>query len=1206
MINLFLKLPVKILFFMLTCVTFSLLCFYGTASGDDTCMFEVSTDEVAPNIVFLLDNGAEMEQIKWHSDYSDNTDYTPEGASVEILDGSAGSGGGSSSNTTLVLTSVDESYPFDVNSDIEGMTSGAEANIAAKSYDGADLHLEVTSMTGTFTVGEVVRRYKNKKNIATGTLSEIIEPEEPEDSGDSAFLNENGYGMVSHGGTWTLVKILSSLEPDSYANGLDADSGTTWTINGRTLTLPADPSTSGQVDADTGFTIKDNATRFRYSKNYMNWLFYGSYSGDGSDLPDESRFYYAKQALLSVGKHTSNKANFGIYNFTSTSQGSSSVQPLGEVVAVVDEDDSDNNVLESNYENNINNMGTVTYSPLAEGLARIGGYYDSSSSGVEDETSCQDQYVIVVSSGIPSKDEDGASQYLPETLEDFDEDDSDIGEGNVKADSTLFTIPQNTEGSSWLDDVAHYMYTHDMVGYVDGFQNVMTYTVGVMTSNESNLYLTNTSNNGNGHQNLYDTTDSDYGDYHFTADSASELSEAIQNAVNAIISSTSTFTAPVVPVTRTLSGNRIYLSLFKPKEGNVWEGNVLKLGLDEDLNVVDKNGDSATESNGAIKEDAEYYWATINWANADYSTDDCDGEGCNYMENAERNIYTYMGSTNDLTDSSNAFSTDNEVNLTAAVLGNPSDGRNTLINYVRGADSLDDDDDGDIDENREIITGDVLHSEPVIFEYRYDEDNSETYVFFGANDGMIHAVYDQETVDGEETNYGTEAWGFVPADLLSSLKNLLEGSEHPIFVDSTPKIYFSDIDGDGFLDEGDQVILICGERKGGNTYIALDITDPEVPLFLWEIDDSDISELGETWSEPSIGLVKTSSGDTTGTAVMFIGGGYSSDNTSGKTILAIDVSDGSVVKQWGPDFNLASDSAMTYSIPSAVNIIDEDSNGFIDKLYVGDMGGRIWRVGRFTNLLGIPYDFPGTNENINYWEAQIVFQADSSDRKFYYAPRVTLEREYDLIFAGTGDREDACSTTSGPDKIIAFKDSHATVTSSDVPVPLTLTDLVNVTSASAESPDLDNPEGDVDNNLSVDNGWYFNLETGEKILAEGVVFFKTIYMTSFLPNDDPCLPGGEARLYALDYKTGKPVIDFESEESGEEVVLEPYKNIGGGIPSEPVVVISETGPTLFITIGSPTPDDDVDSDDQPGIIKIEPLSPSSNFFYQWWRETSGN
>jgi hypothetical protein len=55
-----------------------------------------------------------------------------------------------------------------------------------------------------------------------------------------------------------------------------------------------------------------------------------------------------------------------------------------------------------------------------------------------------------------------------------------------------------------------------------------------------------------------------------------------------------------------------------------------------------------------------------------------------------------------------------------------------------------------------------------------------------------------------------------------------------------------------------------------------------------------IPELGQSWSEPQFGVVKTSAADTVGTSVFFIGAGYSSDHSSGKAILAINVFTGAV------------------------------------------------------------------------------------------------------------------------------------------------------------------------------------------------------------------------------------------------------------------------------------------------------------------------
>ena len=88
--------------------------------------------------------------------------------------------------------------------------------------------------------------------------------------------------------------------------------------------------------------------------------------------------------------------------------------------------------------------------------------------------------------------------------------------------------------------------------------------------------------------------------------------------------------------------------------------------------------------------------------------------------------------------------------------------------------------------------------------------------------------------------HGTEAWAFIPPDQLSRLKEIIEGSTHQDYVDSSPKIYFHDVDADGRVDsdDGDQVILICGLRKGGSGYFALDITDSDAPEYLWRIGNS--------------------------------------------------------------------------------------------------------------------------------------------------------------------------------------------------------------------------------------------------------------------------------------------------------------------------------------------------------------------------------
>jgi hypothetical protein len=1208
----------------------------GKAWASDSCMFMSTVDDLPPNIVFLLDNSVEMQHTIEHPDYNPRVDYTPAGPQADTV--------------------------------VHG--------------------------------------------IATGT----------------GFYNAYGYQVVSSGGNISLAEVGSDLEVAKLAPELQetgSKGSGTWTINGRTITLPIEAD--NLVDADG---IIDNAGFFKYSANYLNWLFYYSMAVDldgdgtveptynGAALESRSRFYYAKKALLNVGRLTSNKAKFSIYNFTSDA-GSSQVQPLKDVVATLG-NIPQNNVLDSAYINNINNMGTTTYAPLAEGLAKIGADIGSPSFDKVDMTNwCGRTFVIIVTPGLTSMDKTGSHLYNPDTLSDLDGDTGDgegnsgPGQGQLTLDGAIETINTGYNGSTYLDDVAHYLYTNDMKvanDDVDGWQNVLTYTVGFMANQEARLFLINTSNNGNGLLNLTDSTHPEYGKYHFDAASAKDLSDTILETINSILSRPNTFTAPVVPVTRTTSGDKIYMAFFTPLAGNFWKGNVTKFYIGPQSQIIGADGNLATWPNGSLKDSAVAIWDTKHWADTSKS---------NGIHNSSRNIYTYFGTDPYLYSSVNEFSTSNTANLTAAVLGDPADvtvnatvvtGREKVINYYRGADVFDEDDDNDTSENRYFITGDILHSEPLVVRYNFPNDTAKTMVFFGSNDGMLHAVLDQADPDvnviGDETDHGTEAWAFIPAHQLPRLTEALDNNTHLDFVDSSPKVYFHDVDADGLIDtvDGDMVILICGERRGGTSYFALDVTDPLAPQHLWGLtgtsrtgtltldsitrfnlgtfNDGDtlrlwngydrnwydvavvssnesgsvtitydaathdlavgnfvgnitndqydeyeakpggphsftavwgriasityadpypiLSELGESWSEPKFGIVKTSVADTTGTPVFFIGGGYSSDNSDGKVVVAVNVLTGTVVKKF---------TGINFSVPSSVKIIDENNNGFVDKIYVGDLGGQIWRIGKFDfDPIGNPMTFPASDEDINNWTSQVLFRAPTYalnsvtyTRKFFYPPSVTFEKGYDMVFAGTGDREDACSTTTDADRIYAIKDTHASTT-------LTELNLVDVTDPTSTPPDLSIDNGDVDLNNVDDQGWYirlvdaFGLAVGEKVLAEGIVFYKALYITTFLPTTNPCVPGGEGHIYALDHLTGGAVLTFGNDTDGDGVEdLTRNHWIGGGIPSKPVIVLTPLGQKLLISMGVTRPEANSESTGA-GIIDINPLMPPRNFFYLWWRQ----
>jgi len=62
------------------------------ALADDTCVFSTTADDIPPNIVILLDNGAAMEEIARHASYDNATSYTPSGCADVVQNAPGGIG----------------------------------------------------------------------------------------------------------------------------------------------------------------------------------------------------------------------------------------------------------------------------------------------------------------------------------------------------------------------------------------------------------------------------------------------------------------------------------------------------------------------------------------------------------------------------------------------------------------------------------------------------------------------------------------------------------------------------------------------------------------------------------------------------------------------------------------------------------------------------------------------------------------------------------------------------------------------------------------------------------------------------------------------------------------------------------------------------------------------------------------------------------
>ncbi len=914
--------------------------------------------------------------------------------------------------------------------------------------------------------------------------------------------------------------------------------------------------------------------------NYVNWLA----AGGGA----RAKMVVAKEVLSDLLNSTSG-VRFGLMIFNSSEGGH--ITGVGDAYGYLNYDAyiQDMDTIFSGAETNrdalvktVNNVNPGTWTPLGETLFEAMRYYKGGQTVFNGsytyttpiQYACQKNYVILITDGMSTEDRNAILRTICNNGDCDGDGFEPAGDPDKQYDSN---------GSDYLDDVAKYMYETDVLtDGVDektiGKQNIITYTVGFGLAgvDYAETLLQETATNGGGR--------------YFSADSTGGLSESLRQIIASIVEDDTSFVAPVLPVSpenRTYTGDRLYMGFFKPKSDAFWSGNLKKYGIDVNGNILDKDGNPATNADGSIKDNAESYWGT----EADGSDVEEGGAGALLLTRATaRNIYTYTGSSSVLSAASNAFSTTNAA-ITAAALGVADDTeKDKVINYVSGLDSYDEDGNGNTTEKRDWILGDILHSKPTVVNYTTFTMGNEgdciinkSLVFVGSNDGMFHAFRDCD---------GAELWAFVPPDLFPNLQHS-HGTTHSYFVDSSPATYVYDDDHDGNIEsaDGDKVIVMFGERRGGGYYYALDVTNPSSPQYLWRISatespfSDDYSELAETWSEPVIAKVFIdSAGTDVAKVAAFIGAGY--DNVAedaepagtankGRGVYAVEIAtlvsgvpdfSTSGHKIWG--YTVVDNGSLTRPIVSQLALLDVNGNGYADRVYAGDTGGGLWR-------------FDIGNKLTSSWTGRKIFQsnpgADSSTgRKIFYKPAVTLEVGYEMLFFGTGDRAHPVSATE-VNRLYGVKDTGQTTAKTES----NLSDATNSSSV----------------NISSTYGWYVKLNTNseEKVLAQAAVFGGVAYYTTYTPvvTASMCSTGGgTSRLYAAEYLTAAAAYNYNTsnDNAGGAVkdATDRSTTIGSGIASGIVTVVSPRGFTALVGSG--------------GAIVKPDVKQSGSSIPTYWRE----
>ena len=756
--------------------------------------------------------------------------------------------------------------------------------------------------------------------------------------------------------------------------------------------------------------------------------------------------------------------------------------------------------------------------------SRVGGgsKYDSPA-----DYSCRQNFIVYLTDGLPNEksQSDAAIQAL-----------------NPKHPCDATTFP-GANGGKCLSTLADYMYKNDMRPDIQKVQNVTSYFIGFGADFNSGgaptaafQYLQAAAAAGGGEA--------------YTATNLTDLSSAFNDILSSVIKTNTTFTAPSVTVNafnRTQTLDNLYVSVFAPSATFHWPGNVKKYKF-QNGNVVDSLGKPAVSpATGFFTDTSQSYWSKV----VDGADVNLGGAAGMLPDAAPRTVYTYTGTT--YPTALTAFTAANVTNADLAI-GNPGDpALDELVDWSRGLDTQDDVPPTGTTDSRHQM-GDPIHTQPVAMVYGKNGDGTDdTVVFVGTNDGYFHAIDASVQPDGSDTaTSGTELWSYIPKEMLPHLKDLYADTGVSVKhygLDGAITALKYDINGDGYINGSDRVILYFGTGRNADTsaYYALDVTDKLNPKLLWKVDGATLAGLGQAWSTPKIARVNISGATQNSQRLaLVIGGGYDAaeDNgvfyaadTVGNHIYMVDAISGKLLWSAGASSGNFVNANMTHAIPSPVTVLDIDGDGYADRMYVGDMAAQVWRFD-ITNgntvgglVAGGLIASLGTKKDAVHAAADV--------RRFYSAPDVAAEQKQKLkpflsIAIGSGYRGHPLDLTVH-DRFYDIRDYNGFRQMSQAEFNLlpVLRDalsagtpqLVDITSQAAPTLAPDAP------------GWQLNLNThpdwmaGEKSLTSSRTFNDEIIFTTYSPNTnpptDPCagVGTGTNRAYAVDVFDGSPVID---------------------------------------------------------------------------------
>jgi type IV pilus assembly protein PilY1 len=584
------------------------------------------------------------------------------------------------------------------------------------------------------------------------------------------------------------------------------------------------------------------------------------------------------------------------------------------------------------------------------------------------------------------------------------------------------------------------------------------------------------------------------------ADNEAQLISSLSDAIKQIISQNLTASTPAV-MPDTTKANFVYQATFEYKANTQWKGSLKKYTMQQDGTLSKTpDWDAAVKLNNKSPNSRKLWTVGIN------------ATGYNNFVVANKD--------------------DLGQKLFPRLNKSDSDIVN-LINFVRGYDSYDEDQDSSTNDTRwklaDIYNSDINIVGPPDQSTSYTNVNEDSYyrsqnnydqfkngnscggscqirkeiILAGSNGGILHAF---------DSSNGEELWGFIPPSVLKQIGGIPSNrpkSTNPIFgVDGSPIVK------DIFYDGTWKTIALTGLAGGGHSYFALDITNPLAPkhLFTFENDvdeqmvrywdssgneslygysggivpEKDFRKLGEAYSTPRIIRLKINNTDKW---VAVFGGGYNSatNSTYGSAAFVIDLENGGdILKKIDiDDYNTSSN--VVNSVPADLIVVNADTTSKANfagaMVYVFDLEGKITKI----NM---------TDQGTLY-DKTILFNSESNTtngRYIFETPDATINKDNQLWFYfGTGDVKRIQDRANN--RIYGIRDK-------DFPEfkPVTSVGTIrNCSTANGPCP------------TSTQLGWYADLPNSRKLVASPTVQGDAVYFPLYEPpslSNQACQYGG--------------------------------------------------------------------------------------------------